>query len=115
MTYSKLSLSGGRGTFPCADAGNSGLMFSMKILFAVFALITTYGVAFAEDETVGRYQLVPGIIEIIGKGGMATQEHVIMRIDTKTGKTWEYASGVGKDGKMNSFWGQIPDKPLVGE
>lgn len=86
----------------------------MKILFVVLGFISLCNSALAEDQAVGRYQLVSGIVEIVGRGSV-TQTHVIIRIDTKTGRTWEYAAGVGKDGKMNEFWSPIPDKTLTGE
>jgi hypothetical protein len=59
---------------------------------------------------VGQYQLVPAVVETVGQKVVA-QEHSLFRIDTKTGKTWSYASGQDKNGKIFEFWHEISDLP----
>jgi hypothetical protein len=82
----------------------------MKTTFVLLVTLLLVGKTSAQDEqgAVGQYQLVSAIVEIVGKGG-ATQEHVVFRIDTKTGMTWTYGIGQGKDGKMKEFWSRIPE------
>ena len=78
------------------------LLFLVAILFA--------GKMFAQGEegSVGQYQLLSAIVENVGKGVVA-QQHVVFRIDTKTGVAWTYVLGQGKDGKMMEFWSRIPE------
>ena len=83
-------------------------MRNMKIAFVFLTWVIFAAAAFAEEETAGRFQLLSGIIEITGKG-VSVQEHAVFRIDTKTGKTWTYTSGQGKDGKFKIFWSEIPE------
>ena len=78
----------------------------MKIAFAFLTWVILAAGAFAEEEPVGRFQLLSGTIEIIGKSGVSEQ-HVVFRIDTKTGKTWTYTNGEGKDGKIREFWSEV--------
>jgi hypothetical protein len=80
----------------------------MKTIFAFLTWATLAGVAFADEEVVGRYQLLSGMLTLTGKSVTADQ-HVILRIDTKTGKTWSYISGQDKEGKYKEFWAQIPE------
>jgi len=61
----------------------------MKILLSFFVLVSLQGFAVAGDEPTGRYQLVAGTIQITGRGTSLDQP-VLVRIDTKTGRTWLY-------------------------
>lgn len=76
----------------------------MKIIFVILASIALSVSALA-DEPVGRYQLFNGTLQI-GGGGPPTNHPVILKIDTQTGKVWEYFAGTGKDGKFRAFWGE---------
>ena len=79
----------------------------MKIIFVVLASIVSAAAALA-DEPVGRYQLFNGTLQI-GGGGSLTNHAVILKIDTQTGKVWEYFAGTGKDGKFRAFWAETTD------
>jgi hypothetical protein len=95
----------GENMAPCADAGNSGLMLSMKTQLAFFVLIILSASAFGDDGAVGQYQLVPATV---GEK-VVSQDHVIFKIDTKTGTTWMYTCSQ-KDGKMYEFWHEVSER-----
>ena len=82
----------------------------MKTVFALLTLFTITVAAFAEEEPVGRYQLLSGVFEIQGKGGVTIQAHAVFRIDSKTGRTSVYTmAAVGKDGKLKEYWSDVPE------
>ena len=70
------------------------------------------------DDAVGRYQLVPAIIETNGPIGVPSkgipaagnvQERVLFKIDTTSGKTWEFVS-VWIKGELVEEWVEIKEK-----
>ena len=81
----------------------------MKTALIVLTWLTFATAGFADEEVVGRYQLLSGVLTLTGKSA-SPDEHVILRIDTKTGKTWCCISGEGKDGKYREFWAAIPEE-----
>ena len=58
-------------------------------------------------DPVGRYQLFQGTLQVHYESGPAP-EPVIIRIDTATGKTWEYIRHYNKQKKeMRDFWSEF--------
>jgi hypothetical protein len=57
------------------------------------------------DGPVGRYQLMPAIVEFVGDGP-TIQDRVVFKIDTVTGQTWSYLSAKIK-GKIVEEWTPI--------
>ena len=85
----------------------------MKTIFVFIVVCLLVGNVFSQEGegAVGEYQLVSAVVEMSGKGTVVPQ-HVVFRIDTKTGMTWTYVVGEGKDGKMHELWSRIRE---VGE
>jgi RPA family protein len=78
----------------------------MKTIFALVSLIMVTGAFAQEPEAVGRFQLLTGVLTSIGK--VTEDRHIILRIDTKTGKTWVYVAGqISKNGKYEEFWAEV--------
>ena len=73
----------------------------LAIIFATLMIGTTSTVR--ADDPVGRYQLVPAIVEFISSDGPTTQDRVLFKIDTATGQTWFYQTGRMK-GKTVQEW-----------
>lgn len=84
----------------------------MKILLSFFVLVSLQVFAAAGDEPTGRYQLVAGTITTVG--ALVAPIHTLIRIDTKTGRTWVYNYFRDKDGKTTHSWVLIPDETLTG-
>ena len=57
------------------------------------------------DDPVGRYQLIPAIVEYVGDGP-TIQDRVVFKIDTVTGQTWTYLYAKIK-GKIVEEWTPI--------
>lgn len=79
----------------------------MKTTLSVIAFFVFVSIAGAQDDTVGRYQLVTGMFEPTIRPAVPAQ-HVIIRIDTKTGKAWKYVVFVDQ-GKLKEFWSEIAE------
>jgi hypothetical protein len=78
-------------------------------LYLLIPLITAANTFAQEPAQVGRYQLVSGIVEIVGKG-VSARENAVFRIDTETGKVFKYSCGaVGKDQTLREFWSYVPE------
>ena len=63
------------------------------------------------DDPVGRFQLVPATIEST-ETGTPTQDRMLFKIDTVTGRTWYYFSTLGIGSKKGTFveiWMEIED------
>ena len=81
----------------------------MKIVFAFLMWVTFAAAAFAEEESIGRFQLFGGTLGVESKSGTSSPIPVILRIDTKTGKTWQYLSVQEKSGKYIEYWSEIAE------
>jgi hypothetical protein len=60
----------------------------------------------------GRFQLIAGPFTAVISGAQSTQTSVnqgIFKIDTATGQTWHYATGLTKEGQYFERWVAIPD------
>ncbi len=73
---------------------------------AVVGLVLAYGqrqpFASAPGD-VGRYQLYRG------PGSSGAGGNLLYRIDTRTGKTWEYLEEIGPLGAQGGYWTEIPE------
>lgn len=78
----------------------------MKLIAAAI-LIFLISYTSRADDPVGRFQLVPAIVETSGMGP-TFQTRTVFKIDTATGKTWEYVSTHIK-GKLVENWVEIED------
>jgi hypothetical protein len=56
----------------------------------------------------GRYQLMQGNFPVIGFKGNV-RDSTVFKIDSQTGRTWTYLTGIDGDGKPVSRWSYIQD------
>lgn len=63
----------------------------------------------AQVETPGRYQMVSGSFVIGSPNVINRPEPTVFKIDTATGKSWQYQAGVDAKGKAYSAWFPISD------
>lgn len=55
---------------------------------------------------VGHFQLVSGDYVALS-GNASIPEKDLFRIDTITGKTWKFATGIGSDRKVYQIWTEV--------
>ena len=68
--------------------------------------ISTLATAWADGSGVGRFQLVPAIVETSADGGTRYSERTVFKIDTVTGKTWEFLE-IMNGKKLTEEWIEI--------
>ena len=111
------SISSGRFAF-CArinPEGDSMNKANVAILVIAAAVLLAVGSAQTNRTTAptgpaGRYQLLYGEhLYVSTKSGNSTEDKVILRIDTATGKTSVWFDGEAKDGTMASWWSPISE------
>jgi hypothetical protein len=80
----------------------------MKVafVFLVFTALATFAIA---DEPVGHFQLFSGTLGVESKAGIISTTPVILRIDTKTGKTWQYISVQNEKGRYIEYWSEVAE------
>ena len=55
----------------------------------------------------GRFQIVQGDFVVFSSSRIP--ERGVFRIDTSTGKTWQFATGVKSDGTLYQSWQQVSE------
>jgi hypothetical protein len=90
-------------------------MNNNNLIIAAIAAAVILAIAKAQAPTpapgpFGRYQLLSGQHHVVAQSTEYT-EPVFLRIDTVTGETSEYESGINKAGKAYEYWLQIAEKP----
>ena len=59
--------------------------------------------------TPGRYRLISSPVSPLGLKGTANPDTTVFRIDTATGKTWRYMTGLDKEGKIVNGWLEVAE------
>jgi hypothetical protein len=82
------------------------------ILAAILAALTIGTTSTVRaDDPVGRYQLVPATVELSSVSGSGSIDmKMLFKIDTVTGRTWQFFNGQDKNGYADQKWIEIVNK-----
>ena len=83
-------------------------MKTLVLPVAILINLISY-TALAEDP-VGRFQLVGASVEaLFGNTSPTTEKEqkMLFKVDTVTGRTWYYVTGMNKDGELVNKWVEI--------
>lgn len=92
------------------DRSNGGWKLSPTICW-VFLCLLMVSCSPPEANGHGRYQLVA--FKVTESGRAVFENNRLFKIDTRTGRTWEYRNDV-IGSKLNWGWMEIPDNAYVG-
>lgn len=93
------------------------IMFLVVCVFAISACIcssSVHAAVQADSSQVGRYQLFQGVYRI---GSLSDNEMSeakdVFKIDTITGRTWVYMTGIDQNQESFEFWREIEEGPHI--
>ena len=88
-------------------------LFFTLIIAAVFIVLPAVPTHAASGQT-GRYQLFQGEYRIGSvPDDTVTTGKDVFKIDTVTGKTWVYMTGIDENRESFEFWREIPENKKV--
>jgi hypothetical protein len=79
------------------------------LILLVAVLINLISYTALADEPVGRFQLVPATVDALFPGSETPTKElkVVFKVDTVTGLTWYYVTGLNKEGVLVNKWAEI--------
>jgi hypothetical protein len=82
------------------------------LILSVGILINLISYTALADGPAGRFQIVPATVEALFPGtATPTKElKVVFKVDTVTGQTWYYVTGINKDGALVNKWSPIDNQ-----